>query len=79
MNFQLMILMIKGFVICNLNASKGQMIPGMMKWRNSNTNENNINNDCVSKNKQDVTQIDISGYVTQHQVSDCNYDNDLNG
>ena len=43
-----------------------------------NTNENNINKDCVSKNKQDVTQIDISGYVTQHQVSDCNYDNDLN-
>ena len=43
-----------------------------------NTNENNINKDCVSKNKQDVTQFDISGYVTQHQVSDCNYNNDLN-
>ena len=42
-----------------------------------NTNENSMNKDCVSKNKQDVTQFDISGYVTQHQVSDCNYDNDL--
>ena len=42
-----------------------------------NTNENSMNKDCVSKNKQDVTQLDISGYVTQHQVSDCNYDNDL--
>ena len=43
-----------------------------------NTNENKINKDCVSKKKQDVTQFDIGGYVTQHQVSDCNYDNDLN-
>ena len=42
-----------------------------------NTNENSMNKDCVSKNKQDVTQFDISDYVTQHQVSDCNYDNDL--
>ena len=42
-----------------------------------NTNENNMNKNCVSRTKQDVTQFDISGYVTQHQVSDCDYDNDL--
>ena len=42
-----------------------------------NANENNMNKNCVSRTKQDVTQFDISGYVTQHQVSDCDYDNDL--
>ena len=39
-----------------------------------NTNENNMNNkNCVSRSKQDVT--DIIRCVAQHQVGDC--DNDM--
>ena len=40
-----------------------------------NTNENNMNKNCVSRGKQDVT--DIIRCVAQHQVGDCDNDNDL--
>lgn len=42
-----------------------------------NTNENNMDEDCVSRNKQDLMQFDISGCVTQPKVGDCDFGNDL--
>ncbi|PFX14311.1 Carboxypeptidase N subunit 2 [Stylophora pistillata] len=50
-----------------LNDSKNDEMEKML-----NTNENNTNEDCVPRNKQDVTQFDNSGCVTQPKALDLN-------
>ena len=55
-----------------LNDSRNDEMEEML-----NTNENNLNEDGVPRNKQDVTQFDNSGCVTQPKVGDCDFGNDL--